>query len=253
MNVFPADLIYSNDDFEVGLKEIHLPFDWLKLKGPNFFIIYDVSAPLIEFSHFVIDIDKEKIFEVINEKLNEWKSGVDRIDRDSTSGRTLVTVSNKDRMLLCSEKLADYLGFSCKSHLTDYGFQTWSFDDRATYYNENVKLSPDPSSQLREETGKRYCFSNQKASVPESNIFIHADCVKHHLFGNTFSQLLKTLPNKPGSYFHYERPTFYPLYNNRFRSITIRLKDQNNRPLEFQERILLILEIRKSKHDKFIQ
>lgn len=247
---FPADLTYSNDDFQIGLKEAHLPFDWLKFQKYNYCVLYSNLTPDEERVVRVPPMLKENVMQFINDQLEKWTdSHVLFLGRDDKSGRSYIMIDEQTYTILFTEELANFLGFKIKTKHDGQNWTQWDNNERTTYYKEYIRTQPVYHSTYDKEVqkGKRYLFSEKRQEKIAKRLFIHADCVKHHLLGNSWSQVLEIVPNQPIDRYRFDKPCFYPLYCNRFNSITVKLTDDTGANIPIRGRILLILEIKRAK------
>lgn len=191
-------------------------------------------------------ISKSIVLNYINAELDRWKCGIDRVEYDDATGKTVVVSLNPTLALLFTRELANFLGFKTEAVIKDMEFQNWEQSEWEHYYKTLVKPQPifgGPKNDFHPEM--RYLFSERKRNIGPKLIFVNADCVNHHLVGNTWSQILVILPNKDTSRFRFKRPCFFPLYCNRFDKITIKLTDEHGEILNSSQRVILVLEIQR--------
>lgn len=465
---FPAELIYTQDEYSIGLKEVHLPFDWLNWSADDYFVVYNSRSPSKEHFACLLNKPRDDAVSYINSKLEEWNCGITKIGFDSETERHYIETTDQNKTLLFTKRVADYFGFDVHTEQEGESFTIWGEESYTTYAKGYAKQfpsfldtldktvsssahikgksrqarsasddgtttvsdgptakkqpkkggsgtsgrskspgssrsrsnSPNPPVDVpgggagvpdilpepavgtvltsistsndsineaktaasvisttvgansntintvststsdkastaavantvttpkasststtaastttsetvsltdadgkstttesatagstvttpvasgasttekaavtaevvpvalritqprrlrtqasKTDTGKSsyYFFSERKRKSVPKNLFIHSDCIKHHLLGSNWTQVLEILPYRRFDQFHFEKPCFYPLYCNRFDRITVKLTDDNGEPIDSSGRILLILEVRRIK------
>lgn len=239
VNKFPGRLNYTSENFEIGLKEIFLPKDALNHLKEDRLMIHCVKKKIKNLISLPESFTDSHLLNFINTTLTQWKCSVYKVEK--VDGKIKFNSKSIDELIFFNRKAADLLGFSYSmDDLSDVKDHEWSNFIRNNVKGEDVEwvISSDKKLKL----------------IDDEFIFIQADCIKHHLLGEKFSQLLAVIPKtnivKNSIYYHTSKPSYFPIYNNSFDSIKVTFTDKNNNIISFKPNsdLFLLLEVRKSKY-----